>query len=711
MSIPRLNTSFEPAKEDLLNFKPYAQKVQNIIRGLSNTSESIVIGIDGEWGSGKSTFSNMVFHLLEQNKDKEKDDRRIIKMKYNPWLYSNEDEMLFDFLNEMKKCFYRPESSARKIGKAILKYSKYLKSVRISGKVNLGFASTNLHVEPEKILKEIGDELVNSSEGLIELKENINELLEESDIKLVIFIDDLDRLDKNELFTILKLIKLTASFNHVVFIVAMDNNQAANSIGYRFGAAEDDGHKFLEKIINIPISLPLIEDIDRRDFVNSLLNKAFNQYQYIDVEEKNLLLSSLTLTKFKNPREAIRVVNSFTYSLMVIGDEVNAHDLFWIEYLKVICPALHRELKDYGSNLNENRFYRNRITLTKFEDGTKSENTNRDFLTTEYSQFSEILDLLFPIENKETNLSMPNAKQHSENKINRDKRISYADHYEKYFSFHTARKVSQLYLNQLLLDIKSNNFENAKNTFNELIKNVQDVNVLRLLMEYSREPKDIGKVPKEVFEFLEYYHSDCRLDGIENVSIADIAKDLLSGLEETDIEHYKVIKRLCANSNLASSVIYFNLLVDVYNLPQLQGIADAIIQRIKNFKSKSYFELLDSQPYFLHEFWKLSDSKGLMNYILKRMIDLKQIGHFLKLFVKYYNGEIYGMITINDFKRMVELIDVSLLVRQIKLIDPDIKTPKDLKVYDERSNNSDKQLAEQFLYWANQPTNPNVITL
>lgn len=114
MNIPSLNTSFEPAKEDLLNFKPYAGKVQNIIRGLSNSAESIVIGIDGQWGSGKSTFSNMLFKDLESFTRGEY-QRRIIKMRYNPWLYSGSDEMLFDFLNQMKKSFYQPESNSKKL--------------------------------------------------------------------------------------------------------------------------------------------------------------------------------------------------------------------------------------------------------------------------------------------------------------------------------------------------------------------------------------------------------------------------------------------------------------------------------------------------------------------------------------------------------------------------------------------------------------------
>lgn len=705
MSIPRLNTSFEPAKEDLLNFKPYAQKVQNIIRGLSNTSESIVIGIDGEWGSGKSTFNNMVFHLLEENKDKEKEDRRIIKMRYNPWMYSGTDEMLFDFLNEMKKCFYRPDSSKEIIGNAILKYSKYLKSVRISGKIGLGeMASLGVSVEPEQIFKQIGGGLTNADEGLIDLKENVNQLLVDSDIKLVIFIDDLDRLDKDELFTILKLIKLTASFNHVVFIVAMDNNQVANSIGYRFGSSEDDGIKFLEKIINIPISLPLVEDIDKRSFIESLLEKTFKQYKFIDITEKEFLVSSLIRTRFKNPREAIRVINSFTYSLMIIGDEINAHDLFWIEYLKIKCPDLHKELKSYGEDLSTNQFLNNRITLMKMEDSSKKDNQYRDLLNEKFSDFQNVLNFLFPTDKKGTTAYQFSVKQEPEGKLNREKRISHAEHYEKYFSFHTARKISQLFLGQLILDIKENYEDNAALTYRKLIENVDDLSVSRALIENLREPKEIGKVPLKLLGFFEYYHKDCQLDEKDNVNIIDIVPDLIAGLTEKDEAHIKSFHRLCIRTNIRTAITIATSIEINFGFSNALPAYKILKDRILAFKGKAYFELLDSNPYYFHQYWKNSDKNEFYDYLNNRFNSEESIGHFLKLFVNFWNGEIRGMIRHENFKTLNELVHHRFIWIRIMKEFENIEKPKTLKNYSDKDSNSFRQLAEQYLYWVSDPT-------
>ncbi|WOD43177.1 KAP family P-loop NTPase fold protein [Hwangdonia lutea] len=701
MEIPRLNTSFEPAKEDLLNFKPYAEKVQNIIRGLSNSTESIVIGIDGHWGSGKSTFSNMLFQGLESFTEKT-NDRRIIKMRYNPWLYSGSEEMLFDFLNQMKKSFYQSESNFKKIGDAILKYSKYLKSVRISGKIGLGeMASLGVSVEPEEILKRLGEDLTNSGDGLIELKEQINKLLEKSDIKLVVFIDDLDRLDKDELFTILKLIKLTAGFHHVVFVVCMDFDMVANSIYHRFGTASEDGQKYLEKIVNIPISLPLIEEIDRKKFVVKLLDKTFDQYKYVDLLEKNMLQGSLHLCDFANPREAIRVINSFTYSLFAIGKEVNVHDLFWVEYLKVKCPALFKELKTIGSILNSSMFFESRVILNNPADLLKESETNRDRIMKEYEQYSTILEMIFPVDKSGTVGYLGSEKQEPVEKLNREKRISHADHYEKYFSFHIVRKVSILGMEKLVKNIQNENFTNAKATYDKLKENADnDVSVLRLLIETMRHPKDAGKTPVELFYFLNEYNETCDLDESENIGIYEVINELVAGLEESDTEHFKAIESLCETTNLATALSFASILASSFPIE----IADELMKIVKNriiaFKRKTYFELLDTNPYYLHQFWSKSNPDELERYLLKRLIDLKQIGHFLKLFVNFWNGKIRGLIGKRAYNLIIELVDSQKLVFKISEVASILKVPDDFSEFDDYSNNSDEQLARQFLYWA-----------
>ena len=108
---------------DLFDFKSYARKIQKLIQNNSSNPAPLTIGIYGKWGSGKTSFLN----LIEKEIDifsKDPDQKGIIKYHFNPWRYSSEDELLFDFFDGLAKALqYNGNSKREKIGKGIIKLS------------------------------------------------------------------------------------------------------------------------------------------------------------------------------------------------------------------------------------------------------------------------------------------------------------------------------------------------------------------------------------------------------------------------------------------------------------------------------------------------------------------------------------------------------------------------------------------------------------
>src|SRR5690606_30716576 len=89
-----------------------------------------------------------------------------------------------------------------------------------------------------------------SDVDLEELKNRIDEFLRQSACKLVVFVDDIDRLDKQEIYALFRLIKLTADFSNTTYILSFDDKMVASAIGDRFGTINTNaGDSFLEKII------------------------------------------------------------------------------------------------------------------------------------------------------------------------------------------------------------------------------------------------------------------------------------------------------------------------------------------------------------------------------------------------------------------------------------------------------------------------------
>jgi len=87
----------EPLKspnQDRLGFAPFAEKNATIIKNMQ-VKESVVFAVYGKWGSGKTTFLNFLVHYL-------KEEDSIIIVKFNPWWFSGREDLIRQFLYNLK---------------------------------------------------------------------------------------------------------------------------------------------------------------------------------------------------------------------------------------------------------------------------------------------------------------------------------------------------------------------------------------------------------------------------------------------------------------------------------------------------------------------------------------------------------------------------------------------------------------------------------
>ena len=119
-------------------------------------------------------------------------------------------------------------------------------------------------------IKTAKEALASSENTLKEQKERISKAIVDSGKHLFVFIDDLDRLDKEELHTVFRLIRQVADFDNTIYVVAMDVDMASKSISHYYGSSSEDGRRFIDKIIQVPISLPVIS----KSVLNGWLEKS-----------------------------------------------------------------------------------------------------------------------------------------------------------------------------------------------------------------------------------------------------------------------------------------------------------------------------------------------------------------------------------------------------------------------------------------------------
>lgn len=181
-------------------------------------------------------------------------------------------------------------------------------------------------------------------------------ILSNLDKKLVIIIDNLDRLDSSELFLIFKLVRLCSDFPNFVFILAFDREQVRKLIELQHVDSD-----FLEKIIQIDIELPIIDQNDIDSFVISNLDKLFSEISLRiprGTKESffDFYYQAISNYLIKDLRSAKRYLNSVVFSIPLVMEEVDIADFLILEVLRVFYPMIYAKLPGYKKELTDFEF-------------------------------------------------------------------------------------------------------------------------------------------------------------------------------------------------------------------------------------------------------------------------------------------------------------------------------------------------------------------
>ncbi len=321
--------------EDKFNRTPFATRIAETLATRSDPS-SIVIGLYGPWGDGKTS-------ILEMMQEELKTHDEIIVVRFNPWHFQTEDLLLRGFFATLADAMGQSLPNMKeKAGSLLQKYGSVLSlaSLSISGVIQ---------VSPGEAAKGLGDAI--SNVGLDELRSRIESMLDESKKRLVILIDDIDRLDRDETHAIFKLVKLSASFRHTAYVLAFDDAVVSAALGERYGAGgAAAGRAFLEKIIQVPLHLPPVDENSLRHLalegVDNAVSHAGITLTQPQVDAFVRHFDDALLPRIETPRRAKLLSNALLFALPILRGEVNPSELMLIEGIRVIYPELYAAIRD-----------------------------------------------------------------------------------------------------------------------------------------------------------------------------------------------------------------------------------------------------------------------------------------------------------------------------------------------------------------------------
>lgn len=308
-------------------------------------SESLVIGFYGAWGSGKSSIINMTLERVNQVSDGLQEDEKPILLSFNPWSYSNQNQLISQFFKELSSKLKRKDisESIRTIGERLGKYSKFLTPVKYIPVVGQYAESV------EEIMSTVGEAaegIANNKDADLEsLKDELNSLLEKQKAKIIIVIDDIDRLTNTEIREIFQLVKSLGDFSNTIYLLAFDKVVVTNALSK---TQEGSGEEYLEKIIQVPFELPMASKNDVEQLLFSKLNdiiKGIPESRWNHVYWGNIYHSGLKFF-FKNLRDVNRYCNTLAFNLNVVKDDVNPVDFLAIIGLQVFLPEIYYGIRD-----------------------------------------------------------------------------------------------------------------------------------------------------------------------------------------------------------------------------------------------------------------------------------------------------------------------------------------------------------------------------
>jgi len=380
--------------EDRLHRKTFVQALASEISNIKDKDCSVV-GLYGKWGAGKTSIIKLL--------DEELKNKYFFTAYFNPWRYKSEDILLkelFIKILEGVKSDKKLESNIEELGKLLEDYSQYLSLPKVS------FMGLEVDISnPLKGASKTIGTLLKGNDSFDTKKDKINNVLKNVALPLVIFIDDVDRLDTFEIQSLFKIIKLTADFNKLIYVIAFDDEIVSKALAKNYGTGDvTDGKNFLEKIVQLPLRIPFINNQERFDYTINLLNVWLdeNKIQLPDKYQNDFVrhFKSLHDSFIRTPRDSKRLMNSVSFSHQCLKNEVCLFDIILIETIRIFLPLVFNELILFKYHLFSNPSEQNSYRVSnKEEDIGKNFQEKINSYREALGSIQGAIDFMFPSNN------------------------------------------------------------------------------------------------------------------------------------------------------------------------------------------------------------------------------------------------------------------------------------------------------------------------
>lgn len=617
-------------EEDLLNRTQFVENLSDTIMNIPQLEKSMTIGIIGKWGYGKSSIINMV----EEEINNKNNSKEMLIFKFNPWYFSNQHDLINCFFNELI-IFLKNNG----LEENYIEYIKYYKFKLI--KYNAYILEDLINIIPLlgniKSPSKIGEDLENTfskEETILDLKEKLEKILKEFGKRIIIIIDDIDRLMPEEIKQIFQLVKSLCDFPNIIYILSFDKQYVITSLNAN---KLYDSEEFIEKIIQIPIEIPEISKNNMKNiFIKNL--KIILDKQDINFEENELeIIFNYCYPFFKNIRFIKRFLNTLNFYLTIVKNEINIIDFILIKLIQIVEKELYDEIKtnkdllidvsslDYMVNIKTNN-QKSEQYFNNLIENLSEDNKNK---------LKPLLLYLFPkIKNIKKGVDYYKNQLKDENK----RRLCCEKHFNYYFTFQLNKELISRIRLKTILDIEDEELFskevknlNEEGIFQSFISNIEykiknneleEDKIINIIKFLITEGNDLN-YPIHIWDKYDYF-TNIILESLDkiNESSYSIIKNSLNNVKNT-----MVITRLIYIINNESTIInnkyYLKPYKICFNEDEIEELNEITSKKISDALKNKYIP--PEEIILLINTWKNFEDENVIKNIISNLCEEEDI--------------------------------------------------------------------------------------
>lgn len=321
---------------DLLDRGGFVAQVSKVLQRIS-PEVGLVVSIEGAWGSGKTSLLAMLEELLNAEPGKQ----RAVVVHFNPWLVGDRDALLRQFLASIAKAVKLTDhaKAGKQVAKELKTYSKAFDVLKlIPG------------AEPwASIIKSVVESVGNASEAVFEYKTpdiearkvDLENALRKFPRRIVVLLDDLDRLYPAEAYEMVRIIKAVGDLPNVGYVLAWDEkyvSAALDKLSVPFAAT------YLDKVVQVRLPVPPLSFPQRVALMNQALGRLAKEAQDShfpgDEERLGALFHNGLSELIEQPRDIVRLFDVVCSIEPGLRGEIHLADIFGLATLMIKAPAV-----------------------------------------------------------------------------------------------------------------------------------------------------------------------------------------------------------------------------------------------------------------------------------------------------------------------------------------------------------------------------------